>query len=278
MVRRRFEVIPAVDVLGEQAVRLERGDYEHVTLRAGGPLELVERFAGYEPRWIHFVDLDGARSGQIRPELVEAAARAADAVPLQASGGIRSMHDARALLGAGAGRVVVGTAAFAGDGPGWYARALGDRLVVAIDVRDGLVAVDGWLRTTEVTADEAAVRCAEAGVQRILCTAIEHDGTLGGPDLELLARIKERVDIPVLAAGGISSVEDLAALETLGIEGAVVGLALLDGRLSLDVLGPDGYAVGTSQERPNAVIASTTGNSPRPFSVSSYSTLGGDSG
>jgi len=227
-------VIPAVDVLGDEAVRLEQGDYDRVSTRAGGPVELVARLAALQPPLLHLVDLDGARSGRVRPELVARAVEAAAGVPVQASGGIRSVADAEALLEAGAARVVVGTAAWAALQE--FVTALGDRLVVAIDVRDGEVAVAGWTETACLTAEEAAERCAAAGVARIHCTAVERDGTLGGPDLDLLARVQERGCAPVLAAGGIRSVADLDALERIGIEGAIVGRALLDGTLPLETV------------------------------------------
>src|SRR6059036_3876603 len=139
---RKLFVIPAVDVLGDEAVRLEQGDYDRVSTRAGGPVELVARLAALRPPLLHLVDLDGARSGRVRPELVARAVEAANGVPVQASGGIRSVADAEALLEAGAARVVVGTAAWAALEE--FVTALGDRLVVAIDVRDGAVAVAGW--------------------------------------------------------------------------------------------------------------------------------------
>jgi phosphoribosylformimino-5-aminoimidazole carboxamide ribotide isomerase len=229
---RKLLVIPAVDVLGEQAVRLEQGDFGRVSVRAGGALDLVARFARTRPPFLHLVDLDGARSGRVRPELVAGAVAAADGVPVQASGGIRSVGDAEALLEAGAARVVVGTAAFAGSALLAFAYALGEHLVVAIDVRGDRVTVGGWLRSTGLTPEEAAARCADAGVARILCTAVERDGLLGGPDLELLARVRTRAGVPLLAAGGITSEADLDALEEIGVEGAVVGRALLDGRLA----------------------------------------------
>jgi phosphoribosylformimino-5-aminoimidazole carboxamide ribotide isomerase len=230
--KRKLLVIPAVDALGDEAVRLEQGDFSRVSVRAGGVLELIGRFASSRPPFLHLVDLSGARSGRVRPALVAAAVEAADGVPVQASGGIRSLDDANALLEAGASRVVVGTAAFANGALPELVRALGDRLVVAIDVREGRVAVEGWLRSTGLSPDEAAARCAEAEVPRILCTAVERDGLLRGPDLRLLARVGERAGAPVLAAGGIASEEDLDALEQIGVEGAVVGRALLDGRLA----------------------------------------------
>jgi phosphoribosylformimino-5-aminoimidazole carboxamide ribotide isomerase len=229
-----FEVIPAVDVLGDEAVRLEQGDFARVTLRAGDPAELVRRFAERRPPRIHVVDLAAARSGGVRPSLVAALVAEAAPVPLQAAGGVRSPADALALVAAGAERVVVGSAAFAAPGAvGPYVDALGERLVVAVDVRDGVVAAAGWESSTGLDADEAVDLCLGAGVARLLCTAIERDGTMSGPNLELLARVRERSGLPVLAAGGIRSDDDLTALAELGLEGAVVGRALLEGRISL---------------------------------------------
>jgi phosphoribosylformimino-5-aminoimidazole carboxamide ribotide isomerase len=232
-----FVVVPAVDVLGVEAVRLRRGEYEHVTNRRADPLALVEAYRDAGARLIHLVDLDGARSGRVRPEVVRRAALAAAPSALQASGGVRSVADADLLLAAGAARVVVGTAAFAHDDalPG-LSSALGERLVVAIDVRDGNVAVGGWTRTTPIAVDEAVARCVAAGVSHVLCTAIERDGTLDGPDIELLERVCGRCDLAVLAAGGVRSVEDLAAIAETGCEGAVVGRALLEGRVPLSAL------------------------------------------
>ncbi len=237
LTRNVFEVIPAVDLLGEDAVRLEQGAFERVVVREEDPGALVERFVGAGARRVHVVDLDGARSGRLRPELVRALAAKAAPARVQASGGVRSTVDAQALLDAGADRVVVGTAAFADSGAlERFVTELGAALVVAIDVREGRVVTRGWEHETELSADDAIDRCTAAGVQRLLCTAVDRDGTLGGPDLALLARVVERSRVSVLAAGGVRSPEDLAAIEEVGCEGAVVGRALLEGRLPLTVL------------------------------------------
>ena len=237
-----FAVVPAVDLLGAEAVRLHRGDYQQVTNRRADPLALVEMYRDAGAELIHLVDLDGARSGRVSADVARRAAFAAAPSGLQASGGIRSVADAELLLAAGAARVVVGTAAFADDGAlARFSSALRDRLVVAIDVRDGHVAVGGWTQATAITADEGVERCLAAGVSRILCTAIERDGTLDGPDTELLGHICGKGGLSVLAAGGVRSVEDLAAIAKTGCEGAVVGRALLEGRLPLSALaGPRG--------------------------------------
>jgi phosphoribosylformimino-5-aminoimidazole carboxamide ribotide isomerase len=224
-----MEVIPAIDLLGESAVRLRQGDYERST-QYGEPVELARKFAADGASRVHLVDLDGARAGRIRPEVVAAIARAASPVPVQASGGIRSVADAEALIGAGAERVVVGTAA-------WtlldeLVAELGERLVVALDVRDGVVRTRGWTQGS-LELDDAIARCVAARVPRLLCTAIDRDGTLTGPDTELVSRVAHASRLPVLAAGGIRDDADVAALERAGAEGAIVGRALLEGTLSL---------------------------------------------
>jgi phosphoribosylformimino-5-aminoimidazole carboxamide ribotide isomerase len=220
-------LLPAVDVLGASAVRLEQGDFGRVVDHAGDPAELVRRFAQRRPSWIHLVDLDAARTGAVRPGLIRSLAAAAREVPVQAAGGIRSTSHALALVEAGADRVVVGTAAFEPAGPKPYVQSLGERLVVAIDVRGREVATNGWRRSSGISVEEAVDRCTEAGVPRLLCTAIDRDGTLAGPDLDLVALVVERSRLPVLAAGGIRSGADLSELAAVGAEGAVVGRALL---------------------------------------------------
>jgi len=218
-----IEVIPAVDVLGGGAVRLHQGAYDDVVERAGDPVGLARGFIEAGARRIHLVDLDGARAGRVRPDLVRAVAAAVSPASLQASGGIRSLEDARALLAAGAERVVVGTAAFPDPAP-WA--ELGEQLVVALDVRDGQVRTAGWTEGSGLSVDAASGRCRDAGVTRVLCTAIDRDGTLAGPDLELVRQVVA-TGLAVLAAGGVRSPEDVTTLAAAGAEAAVVGRALL---------------------------------------------------
>jgi phosphoribosylformimino-5-aminoimidazole carboxamide ribotide isomerase len=199
---------------------LARGSYDHVVEHAGEPVSLAERWMTAGARRLHLVDLDGARNGGIRPALVAEIAKLG--VPVQASGGIRSLDDARALLDAGADRVVVGTAAWPDPTP-WF--QLGHALVLAVDVRDGLIRTSGWTRRTDLSFAEALRRADGA---RVLVTAIDRDGTLAGPDLELVARAAATTS-PVVAAGGVRSPADVQDLAAAGAEAAIVGRALLRG-------------------------------------------------
>jgi phosphoribosylformimino-5-aminoimidazole carboxamide ribotide isomerase len=228
---RNFEIIPAIDVLGGRAVRLAAGQRDAVTLEGGDPVELARRFASEGASRLHLVDLDGAFSGVPSFALVERVSRAGG-LPLQVGGGYRTLEAVATALDAGAERVMVGTAALT---PGFLEQAVerfADSLVVAVDVRDGRVVVEGWTEASDRTPGYLARRCAALGVARLLVTSAARDGSLAGPDLALVEDITP-AGIPVLAAGGIAWLDDLRALEQRGCEGAVVGSALLAGRFTV---------------------------------------------
>jgi phosphoribosylformimino-5-aminoimidazole carboxamide ribotide isomerase len=221
-----MQLIPAIDLLGDFAVRLEQGDYDRVLFRQ--PLdEFFARVVATGPDLIHVVDLQGARDGALRTEVIAHCAALVGAIPLQVSGGIRSLEAAQSVLAAGAQRVVLGTSLWSDSGAlATYVEALGEQLVAALDVRDGVLAVRGWLATTGVGIDDALQQCLDAGVTRLHVTAIARDGTMSGPDLELYRKVCAS-GLKVVAAGGVRNDDDLADLEKVGCEGAVMGVGFL---------------------------------------------------
>ena len=220
-------------MLDGRAVRLLRGDYDSIEVDAGDPLALVRQAAATSPPLVHVVALGAARDGGAPVELARAVSAAAAPVPVQLGGGVRSVADAVALAEAGISRVIVGTSAFGSIPLRDFVDALGERLVVSIDVAGGIVRTAGWLESSELTTSEALTRCSEAGVLHIVCTAIDRDGARGGPDLDLLREVRATFAGTILAAGGIRDTADVDAVRALGIDGVVVGRAWLDGTLEL---------------------------------------------
>lgn len=227
-----MQVLPAIDLLGDDAVRLERGAFERVLFRQ--PLEaFLDLILTTSPPMIHVVDLQGARDGTLREDILRRCVARAT-TPVQYSGGLRTLDDASRALELGAARVIVGTALWQReDAISVFVDALGERLVAALDVRDGVIAVRGWVDSSQFTLERALDRCVSAGVTRLHVTAIERDGTLQGPDLALYERVVAS-GLAVVAAGGVRDERDLAALEALGCEGAVMGVGYL-ARLGLNL-------------------------------------------
>ena len=230
MLTRSFEVIPAIDVLEGRVVRLAGGRREAVTLEGGDPRSLARRYVSEGATRLHVVDLDGAFTGTPSLALVERLAAAG--VPVQVGGGYRTLEALDAALSAGADRVMIGTKALDRSFLERAAERLGTRLVVAIDVRDGRVAVDGWTRESDVTAAALAATCVELGIERALVTSTVRDGSLAGPDLPLLEEMAG-AGLRVIAAGGIASLDDLRAVRAIGCEAAIAGTARLAGRFTL---------------------------------------------
>jgi phosphoribosylformimino-5-aminoimidazole carboxamide ribotide isomerase len=231
------ELICAIDLLDGGAVRLVQGDYERRINADADPAELARRFVAAGCRRLHVVDLAGARAGrpmqlEVLGEIVAAARTAAAEVIVEAGGGLRTAADVDALLER-ADEALLGTAAIedaaflcacAATHPG--------RVAVSLDLRGGRPALDGWLRTGESGAEALAQRLLNDGASRLIVTDTARDGTLAGPNLELLTRLRAAVPEAVLvAAGGIASVDDLRAVAEVGCDGAVVGLALLTGAI-----------------------------------------------
>jgi phosphoribosylformimino-5-aminoimidazole carboxamide ribotide isomerase len=228
-----MQVLPALDLLGDDAVRLEQGDFDRVIFRQ--PIEeFMARIVATEPPLIHIVDLQGARDGALRLDVVQRCVAVARGIPLQISGGIRSIDAARDALDAGAARVIVGTAVWASfDALELFTRTLGPQLLVALDVRNGRIATHGWTESSDLDVDAALRLCREAGVARLHVTAIDRDGTMRGPDLALY-RTACASGIAVVAAGGVRDDHDVDDLAEIGCEAAVMGLGYLP-RLGLQL-------------------------------------------
>jgi len=230
-----MEVIPAIDLRGGRCVRLHQGDFERETVFSDDPVAMALRWQEQGGSRLHVVDLDGAATGEPAHLEVISAIVAALEIPVQVGGGIRSAATARAWLEAGVERVVIGTAAV--RDPGMVREVClehgSERVVVSIDARNGMVALQGWTEASEVSVLELAHRMAELGVQRLLYTDIARDGMLTGPDIDTNAQLVRDTGMAVLASGGVASVEDIRQLTATGAEGVIVGRALYTGAVSL---------------------------------------------
>ncbi len=233
-----FDLLPAIDLRGGRVVRLEQGDFERETAYELEPTSVALAFEAAGARWIHVVDLDGAKDGARRQTSIIASVVAAvgERVRCEVAGGLRDEESVAAVLEAGAARAVVGTAAlrdpvFAGR---LVERFGTERVAVALDVRDGLAVGQGWVRgASGMPVERALGELSDRDVRTFIVTAIERDGLLGGPDMELLGRLVALRAGDIVASGGVSSVEDLLAVRALGCRGAIVGRAIYEGRLDL---------------------------------------------
>jgi phosphoribosylformimino-5-aminoimidazole carboxamide ribotide isomerase len=226
---------PAIDLKDGQCVRLLRGEMAEATVFSDDPAGQARRFAAAGFEWIHVVDLNGAFAGKpVNGEAVEAI-RDAVAIPIQLGGGIRDRATIEHWLARGVDRVILGTVALRDPGLVREAcRTHPGRVAVGIDARDGRVAVEGWAETSDMLATDLAERFEDAGAAAIIYTDISRDGAMQGPNVEATAALARAITTPVIASGGVSSHEDLAALkaeEAAGIEGVICGRALYDGRI-----------------------------------------------
>ncbi len=226
---------PAIDLKDERCVRLKRGAMDEATIFNDNPAAQAAIFEAAGFQWLHCVDLDGAFAGKPANAAAVRAIRAAITLPIQLGGGIRDLATIDAWLEAGIARVILGTAAL--RNPALVkeaARAHPGRIAVGIDARDGMVAVEGWAETSDVTALDLARRFEDAGVAAIIFTDIARDGMLKGVNVEATAALARALSIPVIASGGVGGIEDIDALITVrepNIEGVVIGRALYDGRI-----------------------------------------------
>jgi phosphoribosylformimino-5-aminoimidazole carboxamide ribotide isomerase len=229
-----MEIIPAIDLRNGKCVRLYQGDYEKETVFSDDPVSVALRWQSEGAKRLHLVDLDGAAKGELcNLDAIERIATAVE-IPVQVGGGVRSLETIEQLLGLGVGRAILGTVAV--EDPGLaeeVCRRFGEQIAIGIDARDGWAATRGWLQQSKVTAGELAVRMVGLGARRFIYTDISRDGTLTSPNFEAVAELLSQVSVPVIAAGGISSVEHLTRLAALGAEGAIVGRAIYTGDINL---------------------------------------------
>jgi phosphoribosylformimino-5-aminoimidazole carboxamide ribotide isomerase len=228
---------PAIDIRGGHAVRLLRGDYEHETVYDADPVDAARRWVDQGARYLHVIDLDGARDG--RPTNLDHVRRIADGVdvPVQVGGGLRDADAFAAALDAGAERAVLGTGAL--ERPALVEELVaehGERVVVSVDARGGRVAIAGWEQHTEVEPADLLASLAGRGVTRFVYTPVDVDGTMQGPGIADLRGVADATDAELIYSGGVGEVGDLAALRDLGIpnlSGAIVGRALYEGRFTV---------------------------------------------
>ena len=229
------EVIPAIDLKSGRCVRLYQGDYQRETVYSDDPCSVALGWQEQGAPRLHLVDLDGAVEGRPANLEIITAIVGALSIPVQVGGGIREFGAAEALLEAGAERVVIGTAAV--RNPSLVSQLCqiygSQRVVVAVDARDGRVAIEGWTEYASVDAETLGKSMAELGVLRLLYTDIARDGTLTEPNLQANAQLVESTGLAVLASGGIASLQHIRRLADTGVEGVIVGRALYTGDIKL---------------------------------------------
>lgn len=229
-----MKLYPAIDLRRGRVVRLLRGDYDRMTVYADDPAAVARDFAAAGAKYLHVVDLDGAKDGTpVNVEAIEAIT-AIKSISVEIGGGIRTEADIVRYLERGAARVILGTAAVRDfDFTARMAEKYGAAIAVGVDARDGFVAVNGWLEATREPGEDFCRRLLAAGVTQVIYTDIARDGALAGTNLPLYARLCAVPGLAVTASGGIGSAEELRALRRMGADGAILGKALYAGRLSL---------------------------------------------
>ncbi|GHO82935.1 1-(5-phosphoribosyl)-5-[(5-phosphoribosylamino) methylideneamino] imidazole-4-carboxamide isomerase [Dictyobacter formicarum] len=227
-------ILPAIDIKDGRCVRLFQGDYAQVTTYDTDPVQVALRWQEAGASWLHLVDLDGAKAGYpVNVELIKRI-RAATTLRIEVGGGMRTLEHIEQVLGLGVDRVILGTVAITNrDLLRQALERWGERIVVGLDARDGLVAIAGWIETSQVTAVALARELSELGVQRFVYTDIARDGALTGPNLKALTEMQQAITSSLIASGGVSSLADLQALSQSGVEGAIIGKAIYTGAVDL---------------------------------------------
>jgi phosphoribosylformimino-5-aminoimidazole carboxamide ribotide isomerase len=229
-----FEIIPAIDMMDGKCVRLVQGRFSDATVFSDDPAEVAKVWADQGATRLHLVDLNGSRQGE--PQEIETVSRilASISIPVQLGGGIRTLETARRVLDLGVQRVIVGTAAAVDTRLiESLFRKLGDSVILGVDAKDGLVAIRGWEETTTENAIDFARRMQFLGARRVIYTDVSCDGMLGGPNIIATQQMARSLRIPIIASGGVSNLDDIRRLKSLGVEGVILGKALYIGDVTL---------------------------------------------
>ena len=229
-----MQIWPAIDLRGGKCVRLQQGDYDRETIFSDDPVAMARSFAEAGAKYLHLVDLDGARDG--RPTNHEVVRKIVAAVDMQCElgGGVRDQQTIDALLDTGLARLVLGTAALK-NAP-WFremCQQYPQRLVLGIDARNGMVATDGWLETSSTPATDLADQFRDVPLAAIVYTDIAKDGMMQGPNVAAMAAMQQHVEVPVVASGGVTTIDDVRRLEEAGMAAAIIGRAIYEGTLEL---------------------------------------------
>lgn len=230
-----MQLYPAIDIKNGQCVRLTQGLFDHVTVYSSTPLEVAQAWESKGATFLHLVDLDGALAGQsVNAPVIEQIVRSVH-IPVQIGGGIRSREAVQSMVNLGVRRVIIGTKAV--EEPemirGLVSEFGADRIVVGVDAKDGMAAVQGWEKTSPFSALDLCLRMKEYGVQHIVYTDISKDGMLAGPNVAHTKKLTRETGMDIIASGGVSSLEDLQCLYDEGIRGAIIGKALYEKRIDL---------------------------------------------
>ncbi|EAQ77445.1 1-(5-phosphoribosyl)-5-[(5-phosphoribosylamino)methylideneamino]imidazole-4-carboxamide isomerase [Blastopirellula marina] len=229
-----MQIWPAIDLRGGKCVRLQQGDYNRETVFGDDPAEMAQRWTDQGAECLHLVDLDGAKEGQVSNRTAIAEILKAVNIPCELGGGIRDEETIQTLLDLGMARLVIGSKAV--SQPEWFEEMClryPGKLALGIDARDGLAATDGWLETSNMSAIALAQKYEHLPIAAVIYTDIATDGMMAGPNVAAMAEMKASIRFPVIASGGVTTVDDVAQLATAGLDGAIVGRTLYEGKMTV---------------------------------------------
>ncbi len=227
-------IFPAIDLYDKKAVRLYKGDYNQMTVYSENPLEVAKGFKAQGAEYIHMVDLEGAKDGTTPNFEVVATVAKESGLKVEIGGGIRDEETVKKYIEAGVMRVILGTAAL--NDPEFLERVCkkyGDKIAVGADLKDGQVAIKGWLETSDVSGMDFLSKMQDLGVKTVICTDISRDGAMRGTNRELYRELSEKFSMDIVASGGVSTIDDIKALRSMNLYGAIVGKAIYTGDIDL---------------------------------------------